>query len=38
MQAFTGLPNGSDVNPFEYLPKRGPNIAALAKADAPPIR
>lgn len=38
MQAFTGFPSGSGAIPSAYLPKRGPNIAAEAKAADPPIK
>ena len=38
MHAFTGFPSGNGSFPCEYLPSRGPNIAALANALAPPIK
>lgn len=38
MQAFTGFPRGRGERPSEYLPSRGPSIAAEANADAPPMR
>lgn len=34
--ALTGDPGGRGSRPFAYLPKRGPNIAAEAKAAEPP--
>lgn len=36
IQALTGFPSGSGLIPSEYLPNRGPSIAAEAKAEAPP--
>lgn len=34
--ALTGEPKGSGSKPLSYLPNRGPNIIALAKAELPP--
>lgn len=36
MTALTGLPKGKGARPLSYLPRRGPNMMALASAALPP--